>query len=324
MDLLSAIQSPIMAELTEFRQWLDGSLHTDNPVLSRILDHVQRGQGKMMRPMLVLLSAKLCGPVSPTTYQSAVALELLHNASLVHDDVVDQSERRRGLPSVEAKYGNRVAVLAGDFILATSLVQIADTHNPQITDLVARLGQVLVDGELWQLALPELADYTEALYYHIIDRKTASLFATCAQCGALSVGADNESVSRLRDYGQAVGRIFQVKDDIFDYFPEGPVGKPTRRDMAEGKLTLPVLFALGQHADPDALRVAARVLKQEATPQETDRLADFAIENGGIAYAQTAMANERQRAIDALSHFPHSPLTDALQAYADYAAQRSM
>ena len=243
MDYLSLIKKPIDHDLSDFIRLFDESLsHTDG-LLSDTLQHIRKRGGKRMRPILTLLVAKNYGEVNSTTQQAALGLELLHTASLVHDDVVDESTERRGQPSVNASFNNKVAVLVGDYILSTALYHVSLTSNYEIITSLAQLGRTLSSGELLQMNNFREQGISEEVYYEVISKKTASLFATCAQNGALSVGASADEVNAARDFGHAIGMIFQIRDDIFDYFDSKEIGKPTGNDMAEGKLTLPSIYA---------------------------------------------------------------------------------
>ena len=224
MDSISIIRTPIESELEAFKELYDSSLSSSNTLLDSVVAHIRQRSGKMMRPILVLLVARLYGVVSPATLHAAVSLELLHNASLVHDDVVDESTERRGQLSVNAIFNNKVAVLTGDYLLATSLVHAELTNSHQIIRLVSSLGQDLAD-----------------VYFDVIRKKTAALFAACTAAAAYSVGVSEEEVKLARLLGEYIGICFQIKDDIFDYFDSKEIGKPTGNDMLEGKLTLPVL-----------------------------------------------------------------------------------
>ena len=244
MDYLSIIKQPISSELCDFIDLFNKSLsHTDG-LLSQALGHIRNRGGKRMRPILILLMAKNFGEISDVTQHAAVGLELLHTASLVHDDVVDESGERRGQKSVNAMFDNKVAVLVGDYILSTALLHVSYTHSEIIVRYLAELGRTLSNGEILQLSNIQNQDISEDVYYQVIKQKTAALFEACAAIGALSAGAPEEEIQEAKKFGQNLGIIFQIRDDIFDYYDQANVGKPTGNDMAEGKLTLPVIYAL--------------------------------------------------------------------------------
>lgn len=276
----------------------------------------------MMRPMLLLLMAKLYGEVCPETLHAAVSLELLHTASLVHDDVVDESTERRGQLSVNAIYNNKVAVLVGDYLLATSLVQVGKTHNYAIIDEVSRLGQNLSEGELLQLANVANPEFSEEIYFDVIRKKTAVLFAACTKSGALSVGVTDEQAEFARQFGEYIGLCFQIKDDIFDYYDSKEIGKPTGNDMLEGKLTLPVLYALNTTRDKEAEKIAVKVKNGEASADEIGRLIEFAKQCGGIEYAIKTMHVFKEEALSLLATLPDSDVKTALTTYLDYVVDR--
>ena len=322
MDALLLIKSPISTELEEFKRLFNRSLSSSNLLLNHVIEHICQRSGKMMRPILVLLMAKYCGKVSEATLHSAVALELLHTASLVHDDVVDESDERRGQQSVNALFNNKVAVLSGDYLLATSLVQVAMTRNHDIIDIVSSLGQDLADGELLQLSNVKNLDFSESVYYDVIKKKTASLFAACTQAGALSAGISDEMVEKARLFGEYIGICFQIRDDIFDYYNSPEVGKPTGNDMHEGKLTLPVLHVLNTTTNSEVVEWGRRVKCGTATSDDIARLVDFTKEHGGIEYAISKMEEYRQKALSLLSDKPDSAVKTALIAYLDYVMKR--
>ena len=244
MDKLQQIKLPIDKEFEEFRRLFDSSLQSSNSLLSEVLSYIKQRNGKMMRPILALLIAKLFGEINDSTLHAALSLELLHTASLVHDDVVDESDKRRGQSSVNAIYNNKVSVLVGDYMLATSLKHSAMTREITIVDLVACLGQNLSEGEIIQLANINASEFSEEVYYDVIRKKTAALFTASAEAGAISVHASDEMVKNARLFGEMIGIAFQIKDDIFDYYSSDEIGKPTGNDMREGKLTLPALYVL--------------------------------------------------------------------------------
>ena len=319
MDHLTSIRQPIESELAEFVRLFDESLsHTDG-LLSDTLQHIRKRGGKRMRPILTLLMAKNLGEINLTTQYAAVGLELLHTASLVHDDVVDESGERRGQPSVNASFNNKVAVLVGDYILSTALYYVSRTGNTQIITSLAQLGQTLSSGELLQMNNFKDEGISEEVYYQVINKKTASLFATCAQNGALSVGASTEEVKAAFDFGLAIGMIFQIRDDIFDYFDSKEIGKPTGNDMAEGKLTLPVIYALKNAGYESMYRLAKKV----KNGTEIAVLVDFAKVNGGIEYAEKRMNDFSEQAKKYIDfHVKQSDIRDALTHYLEFVALR--
>ena len=322
MDYLSLIKTPISTELEEFRRLFDASLSSPNPLLQSVITHLRQKSGKMMRPMLVMLVARQYGLVTDKALHAAVSLELLHTASLVHDDVVDESGERRGQLSVNAVFNNKVAVLAGDYLLATSLVQVELTRDHRIVEVVARLGQDLAEGELLQLSNVDNLDFSESIYFDVIRKKTAALFATCTKAGALSAGATDELVERARLLGEYIGICFQIKDDIFDYYDNPTIGKPTGNDMHEGKLTLPVLYVLNNLADPLMRELAVRVKQGTASPDDVARLVQHTKEGGGIEYASCVMHRYRDLALDLLSGLADDSLRRAFTAYLDYVVER--
>lgn len=322
MDVLSLIKSPIIDELEDFKNLFDHSLSSSNPLLTDVIGHLQQRNGKMMRPILVFLIAKLYGKVSAQTLHAAVSLELLHTASLVHDDVVDESAERRGQLSVNAIFNNKVAVLTGDFLLATCLVQASKTKNHGIIDVVSKLGQDLAEGELLQLSNINNTEFSESVYFDVINKKTAALFASCTKAAALSAQVDNEKVELARLFGEYIGICFQIKDDIFDYFDNADIGKPTGNDMFEGKLTLPVLFVLNNGAGEEIKRLAIKVKQRLASHQEISDLVSFTKDNGGILYAQKEMTKYKEKALDLLSLMPDTEVKESLRLYLDYVVDR--
>ncbi|MDR0989572.1 MAG: polyprenyl synthetase family protein [Prevotellaceae bacterium] len=324
MDTLSRIKSPIAHELEQFKSLFDASLATSNELLNDVIVHIRQRQGKMMRPMLLLLTARLCGQnnVTPATFYAAVSLELLHTASLIHDDVVDESAERRGQPSVNALYNNKVAVLVGDYLLATSLAQVSRTGNRAIVEVVSRLGQSLSEGELIQLSNVSKVQFSEASYFEVISKKTAALFTACTEVGALSVGASPEQVELACRIGHSIGLCFQIRDDIFDYYNDPGIGKPTGNDMLEGKLTLPVLHALNATPDEAGRTLALRVKEGKATSGEIATLMAFAKAHGGITYAEQVMRREQQKVQQLLASLPDTAVKEALLEYVNYVVER--
>ncbi|WP_321335230.1 polyprenyl synthetase family protein [uncultured Bacteroides sp.] len=322
MDGLSLIKFPITDELVDFKNLFDHSLSSSDPLLNNVIDHLRQRNGKMMRPILVLLVAKLHGNIQPITLHAAVSLELLHTASLVHDDVVDESTERRGQLSVNALFNNKVAVLTGDYLLATCLVQAGKTLNHEIIEVISRLGQDLSEGELLQLSNVSNPEFSEKVYFDVIRKKTAALFAACTKAAALSVGAGVERTERSRLLGEYIGICFQIKDDIFDYSDSKEIGKPTGNDMLEGKLTLPVLAALNKTNDEQARKIAIKVKNGTANTAEIADLVEFTKSHGGIEYATEVMLTYRQMGLELLAELPLSDVRTSLESYLNYVVDR--
>ena len=324
MDTLSLIKQPIETELVDFIDLFNHALNHEDGLLQVVLNHIKQRAGKRMRPILILLMAKNFGKVSRVTQHAAVGLELLHTASLVHDDVVDEAAERRGQASVNADYDNKVAVLVGDYVLSTALLHVSYTHSEMIVRRLAELGRTLSDGEILQLANIQNKEVTEEVYYKIIERKTAALFESCAAIGAESAGATEEQVEAARLFGKNLGIVFQIRDDIFDYYDsEVEIGKPTGNDFAEGKLTLPIIYALNATQDEDMMRLVHKVKAHNVTHEEVETLVRFAKENGGIEYAERRMWDfhaEAQRFID--QYVIDENIRTSLQTYLDYVIKR--
>lgn len=320
--MLDSIRKPIQTELENYQQHFRSALQSDNSLLSAALEHLTRKLGKMMRPTLVLLCAREGGEVTPAAMHVAAGLEMLHTASLVHDDVVDESDMRRGQRSVNALFDNKAAVLVGDFVTSKALSEIAQTQSLEAVERMAWLGQTLADGELLQLSNTQRSTFSREAYFEVIAKKTAALFSTCARLGARLGGADEATVSRLERFGHLVGLCFQLRDDIFDFDESLNVGKPKGNDLREGKLTLPVLHAL-EGCDDYYRRLALKVRAHEASRLEIQELVDFTIQRGGIAYAESEMQRLRAEARELLCELHDREVAQALALYLDYVVQRN-
>jgi len=324
MDYLSQIREPIEQDLNGFIELFNQSMsHTDG-MLSQALAHIRQKAGKRMRPMLILLMAKNYGLVSDVTQNAAVGLELLHTASLVHDDVVDDSSERRGQASVNAIFDNKVAVLVGDYLLSTALLHVSYTGNQRIVQYLAELGQTLASGEILQLSNIRNRDLSEEVYYQVIRQKTAALFEACCAIGALSGGANDNEIAAAKQFGQNLGIIFQIRDDIFDYFDSAEIGKPTGNDMAEGKLTLPVLYALNTTNNEMMKQLAYKVKDHTVNADEIATLVEYTKLHGGIEYAEDCMKkfhNDGCRFID--GHVKNEDIKKSLMAYLDFVIARN-
>ena len=324
MDYLSLIKQPITADLNDFIALFNQSLTHQDGMLGSALRHIRQRGGKRMRPMLMLLMAKNYGQVSAVTQHSAVGLELLHTASLVHDDVVDESSERRGQSSVNASYNNKVAVLVGDYILSTCLNHVAKTKDHRVLQYIAELGMTLASGEILQLQNINNSEFSEDVYYQVIRQKTAALFETCCGIGSLSVNASEEDIKKAKQFGQDLGMIFQIRDDIFDYYDSTEIGKPTGNDMAEGKLTLPVIYALN-HSDFEPMKSLARKVKLGTiNADEIAVLVEFAKQSGGIQYAERMMDRYSQKAQTYIDTCVKPELKEAYETYLEYVIRRKL
>lgn len=323
MDKIELITRPIEKELEAFRQLFDASLQSSDPLLNEVLSYIKKRNGKMMRPILVMLMAKLHGVLNDATLHAALSLELLHTASLVHDDVVDESDKRRGQSSVNAVYNNKVSVLVGDYMLATSLRHAAYTGKIELVELVARLGQELAEGEIIQLTNTSNREFSEEVYFNVIRKKTAALFTASAGSGAVSVQAPEEAVKNAALFGEMIGIAFQIKDDIFDYFENVELGKPTGNDMVEGKLTLPALYVINKLNTAEVRDLGLRVRSLEASKEEIAGFVELIKQEGGIAYAEQVMYGYREKALALLPASTEEQYRTALTAYIDYVIERN-
>ncbi|MBR1447800.1 MAG: polyprenyl synthetase family protein [Prevotella sp.] len=324
MDQLSLIKRPIEREFSEFIDQFNQSLTHGDRLLSEVLSHIRQRGGKRMRPILMMLIAKNYGGVTQVTQNAAIGLELLHTASLVHDDVVDESEERRGQASVNATYNNKAAVLVGDFILSTALLRVSFTNNQRIVENLAQLGRTLASGELLQLWNISNKEISEDIYYEVIKQKTAVLFESCAAIGALSAGASDAEVEQASRFGRNLGIMFQIRDDIFDYYDSKEIGKPTGNDMAEGKLTLPVIYALKHTPYESMLNLAKKVKAGTINSDEIAVLVEFTKQNGGIEYAEKRMEDFHAEALKYLDEsVADDGIRQSLTAYLDYVIKRN-
>lgn len=308
--------------MADFESLFGITLQHQNPILATALQHVLGRKGKLMRPLLVLLAARKFGQVNQAVLHAAVSLEMLHTASLVHDDVVDESGMRRGQSSVNAMMGNKAAVLVGDYLLSTSLKHAAMAGSLRVVEMIARLGQNLSDGELQQLSNIKSDEISEQQYFEVVRSKTASLFAVCAEVGALLSGASEEEISRMREFGTYVGICFQIRDDVFDYYADARVGKPTGNDMKEGKLTLPVVHAVLQPGAESWREIALKVRAGHATDEEIGALVEYTKQSGGIDYARSKMDECRSCALGLIGSDGDAAVCDALRLYVDFVLKR--
>lgn len=323
MTSIQSIQQSIAPELVKLNERIADTLRSSNALMNQVVENYLRSKGKQIRPILVILSARHFGEVNDNVIAAAAAVELLHNASLIHDDVVDDSKTRRSVPTINSIWDNHIAVLVGDFFVSTALQLAITTGDPRIIDSLARLGKLLSLGEIDQIYNARYHKLDEKAYFEIIKRKTASLFVSCIEMGAYAVGADEGQIDDMRRYAELLGLCFQIKDDIFDYFTDDVVGKPTGNDLREGKITLPLLHVLENEALPMHDEMLALSRKEELTSDEIATLIDYAKENGGIDYAYAVMMRLRDEAVALLrSSSPSDETTAQFTDIFDYIIAR--
>lgn len=322
MTPFQTIQQTLAPDLKRLNDRILSALDSPNALMNSVVHHYLEKKGKQIRPILVLLSARLLGEVNDKVIAGATAVELLHNASLIHDDVVDDTLTRRGAPTINGAWDNHLAVLVGDFFLSTSLLQGVETDDIRILRSISNLGRLLSIGELDEIYNARYNELDEQTYFNIIYRKTASLFVSCVEVGAYGTGVDDDRLDTLREYARLLGLCFQIKDDIFDYFSDEKIGKPTGNDLREGKVTLPLLHALENTAHPRHEEMVELARRDALSTDEVNTLIAFAIENGGIEYAEATMRRLRDEAVALLARFPQSDITEAFMSLIDYIIER--
>lgn len=324
MPSIKEIQQLITPELKALNELIASTLDSPNELMNRIVDNYLRTKGKQIRPILVILSAKLLGKVNENVIRAAAAVELLHNASLIHDDVVDETKIRRNTPTINGIWDNHIAVLVGDFFVSSSLQLAMMTGDIRIINAIARLGKLLSIGELDQIYCARFHNLTEPAYMQTIERKTASLFMACVEMGGYAVGASDADIAAISEFARLLGLCFQIKDDIFDYYEDKNIGKPTGNDLREGKITLPLLHVL--ETDTSALRPAMLQLSQqeELSTDDINRLIEYAKANGGIDYAYATMESLKAQAAPILDRFDNKAVTGYLADILDYTIHREV
>lgn len=324
MPSIKEIQQLITPELKALNELIASTLDSPNELMNRIVDNYLRTKGKQIRPILVILSAKLLGEVNENVIRAAAAVELLHNASLIHDDVVDETKIRRNTPTINGIWDNHIAVLVGDFFVSSSLQLAMMTGDIRIINAIARLGKLLSIGELDQIYCARFHNLTEPAYMQTIERKTASLFMACVEMGGYAVGASDADIAAISEFARLLGLCFQIKDDIFDYYEDKNIGKPTGNDLREGKITLPLLHVL--ETDTSALRPAMLQLSQqeELSTDDINRLIEYAKANGGIDYSYATMESLKAQAAPILDRFDNKAVTGYLADILDYTIHREV
>ncbi|MCA6361490.1 MAG: polyprenyl synthetase family protein [Bacteroidetes bacterium] len=325
MPNINDIKSPVAAEMEIFEQKFRQSMKSSVPLLDKITQYIVKRKGKQIRPMFVFLAAKLCGEINDSTYRAAALIELLHTATLVHDDVVDDSNMRRGFFSVNALWKNKIAVLVGDYLLSRGLLLSIDHNDFRLLHIVSNAVREMSEGELLQIEKARRLDIAEPVYFEIIRQKTASLIASCCACGAASV-TDNEAVQKqMQEFGELTGIAFQIKDDLFDYgdpAEQGQIGKPTGIDIKEKKMTLPLIFALHNATAPERRRIINIIKNHNEDPRKVEDVVAFVHKSGGIQYATEKMYDYRRRALDILNTFPDGPARKALNDLLIFTTER--
>lgn len=315
------IQSPIKDEMKDFESRFRDSMKSKVLLLDKIMSYIVRRKGKQMRPMFVFLTAHVCGGVTDATYRGAALIELLHTATLVHDDVVDDSNYRRGFFSINALWKNKIAVLVGDYLLSRGLLLSVRHKDFELLDIVSNAVKEMSEGELLQIEKARKLDVDETVYYEIIRQKTASLIASCCAVGAASSGADSEVIAKAKLFGEKVGLAFQIKDDLFDYSND-EIGKPVGIDIKERKMTLPLIYALNKASWATKRKMKYKIKNHNEKPQEVQKVINFVKENGGLEYAVGVMKKYQQEAMDILYTFPDSPYKTSLKELVTYTIER--
>lgn len=321
MLTVKEMMAPIEAEMSEFDVRFRQNMQSKVPLLDKITHYIIRRKGKQMRPMFIFLTAKMLGEVNDRTYDAASLVELLHTATLVHDDVVDDANERRGFFSVNALWKNKIAVLVGDYMLSRVLLLSIEKNNVRLLEIVARAVREMSEGELLQIEKARRLDITEEVYFDVIRQKTASLIATCCEGGAISVDREDMAAT-MRQFGELVGLAFQIKDDIFDYGSPDDIGKPTGIDIRERKMTLPLIYTL-KTAPVEVKRELINIVKnRNEDPKYVARAVELVISHGGIAYAQKKMLELKDQALTLLNDIPDSEAKRAIIGLVEYTAQR--
>jgi len=318
---LAYIKSPIENELKIFEDKFKDSVKSKVPLLDTIMNYIVKRKGKQMRPLLVLHCAKLFGEVNETTYRGAALVELLHTATLVHDDVVDESNMRRGFFSINALWKNKVAVLVGDYLLSKGLLLSLKNKDFKALEILSSAVEQMSEGELLQMEKARKLDITEEVYFDIITKKTASLLASCCGIGANSTGVSEEVLEDVMAMGEAVGIAFQIKDDLFDY-GDNKIGKPTGIDIIEKKMTLPLIYALNVGDKGERRKIIKIIKNSKKSKADIQEVIQFVKIKGGIEYAQIRMLEYKKKAEDFLNSIPTESSTEYLKALIDYVIER--
>lgn len=322
MGQLDHIKQPIASEMAEFEKKFRASMASRVPLLDRITHYIVKRKGKQMRPMFVFLSAQLNGELNESTHRAAALIELLHTATLVHDDVVDDANMRRGFFSLNALWKNKIAVLVGDYLLSRGLLLSVENKDYHLLEIVSNAVREMSEGELLQIEKARRLDIKEEIYFDIIEQKTATLIAACCAAGAASVNRDEAVIERMREFGLKVGIAFQIKDDLFDYAAVGKIGKPVGIDIKEQKMTLPLIYAMEHAERKDKRRIINTVKNHNLEPDRVKEVIDYVNTSGGIEYAQKKMLEYRDGALALLDEYPESNAKNSLRDLVNYVIDR--
>jgi octaprenyl-diphosphate synthase len=319
---INEIKKPIAADIDAFEERFKASMQSSVPLLDRITHYIVKRKGKQIRPMFVFFSASICGGINDSTHRGAALVELLHTATLVHDDVVDNSYQRRGFFSINALWKNKIAVLVGDYLLSKGLLLSIDNGDFKLLKIVSEAVKQMSEGELLQVEKVRRMDVDEPIYYEVIRQKTASLIASCCACGAASAGADDETVEKMRLFGEKIGIAFQIKDDMFD-FGTDDVGKPLGIDIKEKKVTLPLIYSLNNTSSTERKRIINLVKNHNDDPKKIEQIIRFVNETGGLQYSETQMKIYQDEAFKILNTFPPSASRESLEQLVRFTTERN-
>ena len=321
---LEDIKAPIASEMQEFEPKFRASMKTRVLLLDKIMSYIVKRKGKQMRPMFVFLSAKVFGETTESTYRAASMIELLHTATLVHDDVVDDADKRRGFFSINALWKNKIAVLVGDYLLSKGLLLAVEYDEFELLRIMSNSVREMSEGELLQIEKARKLDITEEVYYDIIRQKTATLIASCCASGANSVGADKATIEKMRLFGEYTGIAFQIKDDLFDYGGSSEeIGKPTGIDIKEKKMTLPLIYTLGVASEKDKKFIISTVKHNNTNRKKVKEVIDLVIQYGGITYTQKAMHDYKNKALAILNELEQNEAVEGLRKLVTYVTERN-
>ena len=319
---INEIKKPIAADIDAFEEKFKNSMRSTVPLLDRITHYIVKRKGKQIRPMFVFFSASICGGINESTHRGAALVELLHTATLVHDDVVDNSYQRRGFFSINALWKNKIAVLVGDYLLSKGLLLSIDNGDFKLLKIVSEAVKQMSEGELLQVEKVRRMDVDEPVYYEVIRQKTASLIASCCACGAASAGADEETVEKMRLFGEKIGIAFQIKDDMFD-FGTDDVGKPLGIDIKEKKVTLPLIYSLNNAVSSERKRMINLVKNHNDDPKKIEQIIRFVNDTGGLQYAEKQMKIYQEEAFKILNTFPPSESRESLEQLVRFTTERN-